>query len=144
MTEQGCMVWLKDFGEVKVFRTQLKDQQRHYIVWLPNSDEHAVFSRANFQQLHDHHWRIEQYHRMIKQVCRIERFQVRGKQMIMNHIFSSLCAYIHLQQMQMNDLLDNIYRWQRGLYRQVVRAFVTDFSKNKQSLNPVFAKSLNA
>jgi len=142
--EEGCMVWLRDFGDIKVFRTQLKDQLRHYIIWLPSPEAYAEFGRESFQQLHDDHWRIEQYHRMIKQVCHIERFQVRGRQLIMNHIFSALCAYVHLQRMQINDFFSNAYRWQRALYTQVVRAFVTDFSKDRQNLNPIFAKAVNA
>lgn len=144
IAEQGCVVWLKDFGEVKVFRTQLKDQQRHYIVWLPSPEQYDGFGRDNFQRLHDDHWRIEQYHRMLKQVCHIERFQVRGRQLIMNHIFSALCAYVHLQRMQINDFFSNAYRWQRALYTQVVRAFVTDFSKDRQDLNPTFVRAVNA
>jgi Transposase DDE domain len=78
--EEGRIVWLRDFGQViKLFRTRLKDQLRHYAVFLPDADTYAAFQRAQFQTLHDRHWRIEQYHREIKQVCNIERFQVRGK-----------------------------------------------------------------
>ena len=34
--ENGLSVWLKNFGQVKVFRKSLKDQQHHYIIYLPN------------------------------------------------------------------------------------------------------------
>lgn len=75
----GLAVWLRDFGLVKLFRTQLKDQLRHYVVLMPDSSHQEAFNEKSFQALHDNHWKIEQYHRMIKQVCHIESFQVRGK-----------------------------------------------------------------
>jgi len=133
--EDGLQVWLREFGEVKLFRTQLKDQQRHYIVFLPNADAYARFAKDGFQTLHDLHWRIEQYHRMIKQVCNIEQFQVRGKVLILNHIFAALCSYVHLQSMQFGDLISNAYQWQRELYKDVV---------GKEYLNLKFRPAVNA
>ena len=35
----GLVVWLKNFGQVKLFRTQLKDQLRHYISALPSDEQ---------------------------------------------------------------------------------------------------------
>ncbi len=64
---EGRMVWLREFGEVKLFRTRLKDQLRHYVVFLPStdSDPYSSFGHREFEQVHDQHWRIEQYHRLI-------------------------------------------------------------------------------
>jgi hypothetical protein len=64
--EQGRDVWLREFGMVKVFRTNLKDQVRHYAIYLPNSQSMSSFNRDRFLWLHDLHWQIEQYHRAIK------------------------------------------------------------------------------
>jgi hypothetical protein len=77
--EEGLIVWLKNFGYVKLFRTKLKDQLRHYTSALPDDDQTKSFGRKAFTEQHDRHWKIEQYHRAIKQVCNIERFQVRSK-----------------------------------------------------------------
>ena len=84
--KDGLLVWLKDFGMVKVFRTLLKNQKRHYIVNLPeenNTNEPITkiekFKFEDFVKWHDDHWTIEQYHRGIKQVCNIESFQVRSQ-----------------------------------------------------------------
>ena len=81
---QGQVVWLKDFGFVQLFKTQLKEQQRFYIV---HQDEDDLLSFEGFHELHSSHWKIEQYHRVIKQVCHIEKFQVRRSKLILNHIF---------------------------------------------------------
>lgn len=141
--EDGLMVWLREFGEVKLFRTQLKDQLRHYVVYLPEAD-FDNFDQTDFQTQHDRHWQIEQYHRMIKQVCNIEKFQVRGKVPILNHIFSALCGYVHLQKMQLTEVISNAYQWRRDLYKDVVAAFVGNFVVGKEYLNPQFQSAVNA
>ncbi|MFO7578972.1 MAG: transposase [Nitrosomonas halophila] len=140
----GLKVWLREFGEVKLFRTQLKDQLRHYVVFLSDTDAYDAFQSTDFQTLHDQHWQIEQYHRMIKQVCHIEKFQVRGKVPIRNHLFAALCSYVHLKQMQFVDIISNAYQWQRNLYTEVVAAFVRNFMQGKQHLNPQFQGAVNA
>lgn len=142
--DDGVIVWLRDFGQVKLFRTRLKDQLRHYVVYLPKSDDYAAFKRTNFQALHDQHWEIEQYHRTIKQVCNIERFQVRSKVAILNHIFASLCSFIHLQHMQIAALIGNAYQFKRELYTDVISAFIRTFIPDKQHLNPQFRSGVNA
>ena len=50
------MVWLKDFGFVQLFKTQLKEQQRFYIV---HQDEDVLLSFEGFHELHSSHWKIE-------------------------------------------------------------------------------------
>jgi hypothetical protein len=140
----GLRVWLREFGEVKLFRTRLKDQLRHYVVFLPQTDSYTAFGQGAFEKLHDQHWHIEQYHRMIKQVCHIEKFQVRGKVPILNHIFAALCSYVHLQRMQFTDLICNAYQWQRDLYKDVVASFVSSFISGKEYLNPQFRPAVNA
>lgn len=142
--DDGMLVWLRDFGNVKLFRTRLKDQLRHYVVFLPEPEAYDAFKQADFQKLHDQHWQIEQYHRMIKQVCHIEKFQVRSKVAILNHIFAALCGYVHLQQMQFTEIICNAYQWQKALYQDVVATFVTSFMVGKEYLNPQFQASVNA
>lgn len=142
--EGGRLVWLRGFGNVKLFRTQLKDQLRHYVVSLPDTDTYDAFGQADFQGLHDRHWQIAQYHRMIKQVCNIEKFQVRGKVPIRDHLFAALCGYIHLQRMQFTEIIGNAYQWQKALYKDVVATFVAGFMVGKEYLNPQFRASVNA
>ena len=144
IADEGLLVWLRDFGQVKLFRTRLKDQLRHYVVYLPDEQAWAAFGLADFQVLHDQHWQIEQYHRLIKQVCNIEKFQVRSKAAICNHIFASLCSFIQLQQMRMAQLIANAYQFQRQLYSEVVANFILSFIPNVDHLNPQFRNAVNA
>lgn len=142
--DEGMMVWLRNFGQVKLFRTQLKDQLRHYVIHLPNNEAYEGFGPQQFQTVHDQHWKIEQYHRLIKQVCNIERFQVRGARLIRNHVFASLCSYIHLQKMQISQLIVNAYQWQRSLFAGVIAQFIEQFSTDNLYLNPQFKSVVNA
>jgi hypothetical protein len=142
--EQGMLVWLRDFGQVKLFRTRLKDQMRHYVVYLPENEDYPAFQESAFTSLHDSHWKIEQYHRMIKQVCNIERFQVRSKVPMLNHIFASLCSFVHLQKMQITDIITNAYQWRRELFRDVIATFIHGFVPDKDNLLPKFRPAVNA
>jgi len=143
ISEKGQQVWLKDFGEVRLFRTRLKDELRHYILFLPE-ENYDTFSQSDFRTLHDQHWEIEQYHRMIKQVCNIERFQVRGEKLIRNHVFAALCGYVHLQKMQFEGMITNAYQWHRNLFNEVIAQFTQQFIIGKDHMNPQFQSAVNA
>ena len=127
------MVWLKDFGFVQLFKTQLKEQQRFYIV---QQDEDDLLSFEGFHELHSSHWKIEQYHRVIKQVCHIEKFQVRRSKLISNHIFSALMAYVEIQKNQFERIFENVYCWQKKLFRPMIKNFIDDFILDKNHLLP--------
>jgi hypothetical protein len=58
--DEGREVWLRGFGQVKLFRTQLKDPRRHYAVHLPDGEPLAAVNREAFRRLHGQHWPIEQ------------------------------------------------------------------------------------
>ena len=51
---EGLKVWLRDY--VKVFRTMLKDQQRHYAVSFPDEQQLESCDRDIFVKLHGQHW----------------------------------------------------------------------------------------
>ncbi|MFZ0256489.1 MAG: transposase [Gammaproteobacteria bacterium] len=142
--EEGRVVWLRGFGQVKLYRTWLKDQRRHYAVYLPDGESLASFDRAAFLQWHDQHWQIEQYHRAIKQVCHVEHCQVRGQVPIANHIFSAICGYIQLQRLCAMDLIRSCYRLQRDLFNGVVASFIRAIIPHMESLNSQFQPVVNA
>ena len=119
----------------------LKDQRRHYVVYLP---EEVPFERDDFSKIHDQHWQIEQYHRAIKQVCHIEHFQVRSEQPVRNHIFAAILAFVYLQKMQMAREVMNIYQHQRELFKETVGVFVESLAKGKEHLLPTLARTINA
>ena len=142
--DDGLVVWLREFGYVKLFRTWLKDQPRHYAVFLANEEQLASVDRKTFNGQHDKHWHIEQYHRAIKQVCNIEHFQVRSKVAVKNHLFAALCGYVQLQKLSAMSLIDNCYTIQRNLFNEVIAGFIGTLMPTMGHLNPEFDSVVNA
>lgn len=122
--KSGLMVYLKEFGWVKVFCQDFKNEVRYYIVFLPKLEALKPLTRETFKQVHDYHWQIESFHRAIKQVCNIERFHVRKEQAIRNHFFCALSAFGKLQTMRIERLIDNLYQVSRQLFIPVIRQFI--------------------
>jgi hypothetical protein len=124
--EEGLVVYLKSFGWVKVFGQQFKNEPQYYIVYHRDLDVLNQTTRYEFKSLHDSHWPIEEFHRVIKQVCNIERFFVRDEWAIRNHFFGALRAFCHLQTAGLNQLINNCYEFARKLFIPVIRQFIME------------------
>lgn len=111
--ESGLVVYLKEFGWVKVFAQDFKSEARYYILFLPQLAALKSLTRERFKQVHDRYWQTLSFHQVIKQVCNIERFQVRDQQAIRNHFFCALRAFGKLQTMRIEGLIDNLYQVSR-------------------------------
>jgi hypothetical protein len=120
----GMVVYLKEFGWVKLFCQNFKHEVRYYILFLPNETALRKLERQDFERVHDCHWQIESFHRVIKQVCNIERFQVRTQSAIRTHLFCALQAFCKLQTMRVEGLIDNLYQVSRELFIPVIRQFI--------------------
>jgi hypothetical protein len=132
---EGQVVYLKNFGQVKVFKKQFKnDIERYYIMFLPDIKETEAVTRSNFMTTHSIHWGIECYHRAIKQLCGIKRFLVRTKPAILNHFFCSIRAFVQLELMRAEALINNWYEIQRNLSIQVARDFILNYLEQKVGL----------
>lgn len=132
---EGQVVYLKKIGQVKVFKKQLKnDIERYYIMFLPDIKEIEAVTRSNFMTTHSIHWGIECYHRAIKQLCGIKRFLVRTRPAILNHFFCSIRAFVQLELMRAEALIDNWYEIQRNLSIQVARDFILNCLEQKVGL----------
>jgi hypothetical protein len=122
----GLVVQLKQVGVVKLFRTLFKDEDRHYILSLPDAPGLETFTEAQFKCLHDQHWGIEQFHRAVKQVCNIERFHVRDRHAIHTHIFSALRAFVQLEWQRVAGAIRNWYEVKRNLFNPLIASFIQD------------------
>ncbi|NJP11571.1 MAG: transposase [Leptolyngbyaceae cyanobacterium RU_5_1] len=137
--QQGLVVYLKEFGWVKVFRQDFKHEARYYIMMLPElenlkpQESLKHLTRQTFKQVHDQHWQIESFHRVIKQVCNLERFYVRDEQAIRNHFFCALQAFCRLQTMRVEGLIENLYEVSRQLFIPVIRQFILENLTNSVS-----------
>jgi hypothetical protein len=123
---EGLMVYLKAFGWVRVFCQPFKNEPRYYILYRPDLEALQQLTRETFRAVHDDHWKIECFHRVIKQVCNIERFYVRNEQAIRNHFFCALRAFCKLQTLCINGLINNCYEISRQLFVPVIRQFILE------------------
>jgi hypothetical protein len=122
--EAGLMAYLKEFGWVKVFCQPFKNERRYYIMYQPEVAQLQSLTRSNFLQIHAQHWQIECFHRVIKQVCNIERFYVRTEQAIRNHFYCALRAFVKLQSLCIQGVIGNCYEISRNLCIPVIRQFI--------------------
>lgn len=83
-----------------------------------------TLTKIVFEKLHRTHWRIEPFHRAIKQVCNSERFQVRNENPIKKHIFCALKAFVKLEVMRFNEAISHWYELKRNLYLSTIRNFI--------------------
>lgn len=128
-------VYLKDYGMVKVCRQLYKNVYRYYIMSTADLNNLDSITPIDFERLHSAHWRIEQFHRAIKQVCRIERFQVRNENPIKNHIFCALKAFVQLELLRFNRIISNWYEINKNLYLSTIRNFITSYAKSYIPVN---------
>lgn len=126
--ENGKIVYLKEYGNVRVFRQIFKEVYRYYIMGVATLDDLEHIVHANFKVIHDSHWQIECYHRALKQVCNIEKFQVRQNHAIKNHIFCALCAFCKLEMMKTKHIITNWYQVQRQLFNGIIAEFIKQSS----------------
>lgn len=128
-------VYLKDYGMVKVVRQLYKNTYRYYILSTDELNNLASITPVDFERLHNTHWRIEQFHRAIKQLCHIERFQVRNENPIKNHIFCALKAFIELELLRFNRIISHWYELRGNLYLTTIRNFIVSYTKFRIPVN---------
>jgi putative transposase len=88
----GIVVHLKAYGFVKVFRIVSKNEDTQY--WVTNV---LGMDESKRKDLANKSWRIEEYHRGIKQFCGVEKCQARKKESQRAHITYSLRAFLRIE-----------------------------------------------
>ena len=85
----GTIVHLEGYGLIKVFRIDAKDGSTEY--WATDDLQMDELERLKWA---DASWRIEEYHRGLKQVTNVERCQCRLALSQRNHIGLALRAFV--------------------------------------------------
>ncbi|MCA9507152.1 MAG: transposase, partial [Myxococcales bacterium] len=128
-------VYLKDYGMVKLFRQMYKEAYRYYIMGVANLTNLEKVNFSDFEVVHAAHWHIEQFHRAIKQVCNIERFQVRKEKPVKNHIFCAIKAFSCLEFMRFDNEISHWYELKRDLFISTIGEFITGMTENLALVN---------
>jgi len=120
IAQEGTLVWLKGFGQIKVFR--LIDTNGNAQHWATNKIEMSDLQRVKYAS---YSWQIEQFHRGIKQLCLIERAQCRRRRPWQNHINLCLRAFLRIE----SHCYHNGISWfeaKTSIIRAAVRAYLAN------------------
>lgn len=87
--DEGLKVHLRGYGWITVFRFVAKNGRTDYIATNMENP-----SRERIETIIKARWKIEVYHRELKQTCGLERCQSRTGRAQRNHIFLAISAWI--------------------------------------------------
>jgi hypothetical protein len=116
----GTVVWLKGFGEIKVFRIFATDGTAEY--WATSLQK---MSEAERETQAKNAWRIEMYHRALKQQCLIERAQCRRLRPVLNHIGLCIRAFVRIESHCYREKMSWIEA-KASIIRDAVRAYLSN------------------
>jgi hypothetical protein len=116
----GTICWLKGFGEIKVFRVRATDGTSEY--WATNLQ---AMSETERETAAKSAWRIEMYHRALKQQCLIERAQVRRRRPVINHVGLCIRAFVRLESHCNRERISWIEA-KTSIIRDAVRAYLAN------------------
>lgn len=116
----GTICWLKGFGEIKVFRVRDTNGASEY--WATSLKELTETEREIQAKAS---WRIEMYHRALKQQCLIERAQCRRLRPVLNHIGLCIRAFVRLESHCYREKISWIQA-KTGIIRDAVKAYLSN------------------
>ena len=90
--EPGRVVHLPGYGSIRVFRVVATNGDTDH--WASSDVQMDALTRLKYGEFS---WRIEEYHRGIKQFCGVERCQARRAKAQRNHIGLSIRAFLRME-----------------------------------------------
>ncbi len=116
--DEGLKIHLRGYGWVYVFRFETSERRTDYIatsIQNPTRDDIKVIMKAR--------WKIEVFHRELKQTCAIERCQSRSGRAQRNHICIAVLAWIER-------------------FKRRMRENITFYEQQWQNVKPAITKNL--
>lgn len=96
--QQGRLVHLKEYGPIKVFRFVTKEGKVDY---LATNDLSLTF--PDIQKVAARRWKVEEYHRGLKQTTGVEACQSRTARSQRTHIFCAILSFLALEKKRLED-----------------------------------------
>jgi hypothetical protein len=96
ITENGLDIQLNNMNakhQTKIFKSQVSTDRTDYLV----TNDIKILDLSIIEKINSYRWKIEQFHREIKQVTGIEDCQCRKKNSQKNHIMCSLMVWVDLK-----------------------------------------------
>lgn len=104
--EGGLIVHLKDYGMIKVFKIVRRKEDIEYL-----ATNNLELTLKDGQAVAAVRWKIEEYHRGLKQAAGIERCPARSARSQRTHIFCAILSFVNLE---INRLKGNISWYDLG------------------------------
>lgn len=92
-------VWLKEFGFVLVCKTVARNGDERYLA----TNDLSLTDYDEFTGHFDHRWKIEEFHRGLKQTTGIERCAATNHQSQRTHIFAAFMAFFELERARLAE-----------------------------------------
>jgi putative transposase len=118
---EGMVVWLRGYGEIKVFKSVSKKGGVAYY-----GTSKLNLTKSGVKRIYSKRWQIEEYHRGLKQQCGVAKCQARTERSQRNHIFCSIQAFLALE----------VHRLKTGVTWQQAKLSITRDAIRNYLLNP--------
>lgn len=115
---EGIVVHLKFVGPTKVFKFIAKNGDIEY--WATNKIDSAS---KDIRQAGALRWRIEEYHRGLKQLTGVERCQARSPRSQRTHIFCAIMAFVSLEKLRLERAI-TWYQAKRQIIQEALSAYL--------------------
>lgn len=96
--KDGVMVHLKKFGMVKLFELVAKNGKVRYIVTNNLKSTYSVIRKAYARR-----WKIEEFHRGLKQTAGVAKCQSRVQRAQRTHIFCSILSFLAFEKKRLEE-----------------------------------------
>ncbi|HYX71768.1 MAG TPA: transposase, partial [Nitrososphaera sp.] len=129
--ETPAEIWLEEvpFALLLTKQVFINEDQSQGVLYLVTSD--LTLSVDRIQKLYQRRWSVEEYHKSLKQNVSLEKSPTRTQTTQRNHLFSSLCAYLKLENMKWRTHL-NHFALKSKIYQSALKAAYKELVK----LNP--------
>jgi hypothetical protein len=117
--QQGQEVWWRGFGPVRCFRMVVRKGDTEELEFLVTNDLEVKDSQT-IRRVMQARWRIEPYHRELKQVSGIELCQARKRRSQRNHIWCAIRVWLALWQ-RAQEVGQSVYAVKQALLDEYLR-----------------------
>jgi len=117
--QRGKIIKIRDFPKdhkVKLFRVVASDSRTDWVI----TNDLSQNSTGDIQKVCATRWKIEQFHRELKQVTGVEKCQCRKARIQRNHIACAVLVWIRLTELA-RSTMTTIYKIKSGLLAGYLR-----------------------
>lgn len=116
---EGLVVHLKAYGMIKVFKTF--SQAKGEVEYLATNKLNMTLS--DIKTVAAQRWKIEEYHRGLKQTTGIEKCQTRNQRSQRNHIFCSILSFVALETQRIHKNI-TWYQAKQAIIQHAMRQYL--------------------